>query len=176
METIHFLWIGKTLPEQYAKNILTFVDFGYKCTLWSYNDFSIKKVKSADANKIMPLDNSIQVLLFADYFRLKLLYKVGGWWSDCDNVCVQELPETDYYFNTYRGSTTINNNLMKAPKGCLFLQNCIEKADSLNWKKLSAGTLNFGFFREFTKGHNLKSYIRRKSIIKNKKPKKRVEY
>jgi len=170
MNKVHFLWIGETLPEQVSKNILTFVDFGYDCILWSYNGFSIDKVKTGNANKIMPLDSSIQVMHFADYFRLKLLFEEGGWWSDCDNVCENELPDMDYYFNTYRDSMTLNNNLMKAPKGCLFLQNCIEKADSLAWKTLATGDLNFRFFREFTIAHNLKKFINRKSIIKIKKP------
>lgn len=60
----------------------------------------MKTGKSTPENKIFLDDRGI-IASFSDYFRVKLLYKNGGWWVDMDIVCLKTFDfSSEYCFSS----------------------------------------------------------------------------
>ena len=124
-QVVNFLWIGKELGNIELLSLDSFMLKGYECHLWSWEDIlNIPTgVISKDAHEIMPPKENINKAKYSDLFRYKLLYKYGGIWSDLDNICINQIPDSEYIFAPYMGF--INNNFIKTPKGCELLLNII---------------------------------------------------
>lgn len=54
----------------------------------SYN-ITLKKPQRYEKRKTLHIAN------FTDLFRILVIYKVGGWWSDTDSYCIGKLPKPD---------------------------------------------------------------------------------
>ncbi|WP_285056626.1 capsular polysaccharide synthesis protein [Pedobacter ginsengisoli] len=61
---------------------------------------------------------------FSDLFRIVLLHKAGGWWVDCDTVCLKKLDfKESFVFATERdgsGRPIVCNAVIKMPKESAF--------------------------------------------------------
>lgn len=164
METVNFLFTNKgDLPETAVRSLNSFIQFGHECILWVFSETTNipDGVIVNDAAEIEPLDEAIDPRHFADYWRLELLYRYGGWWSDLDNICIKSLEDfanEDYVFVTL-GHMITNNNIMKAPKGCSFLKDCMDYCQVVNWKTLNVFSLNFQFMTTKLGFHQLLQYI-----------------
>jgi len=93
---IQSLWIGESLTTIEQLCINSFLYHGHEFHLYTYDN--ILNVPSGttvkDANEI--LDNSKvftycngRVSGFADWFRLEMLNKKGGFWVDMDVICLK---------------------------------------------------------------------------------------
>ena len=109
--TINFFWGGRQLNDLEFMSLNSFYKNGYECKFWAYDSFCLPKhVKFCDANFILSRkvydiwlsnikgDHKFQT--FSNYFRYKLIYKMGGWWSDLDIICLKELPIKSYVFTS----------------------------------------------------------------------------
>jgi hypothetical protein len=95
---VNSLWIGKTLgPIQHA-SIRSYLENDHEFHLYTYNELSDtpEDVVIKDANEILPsnqifFDHKSSYQTFISWFKLVLLYKVGGWWVDSDTLCLKYL-------------------------------------------------------------------------------------
>jgi mannosyltransferase OCH1-like enzyme len=126
------IWEGQYI-ESIQKSIDSFARF-HKVNLWSYTDQNYKNCTLKDSNEVYPKDNlptfnNKQSL--SDFLRLHIIYKFGGWYSDCDNICLSKLDIKDdivlTYFNGAEGD--INNSIFKFPKKSSILKNVIDSYD-----------------------------------------------
>ena len=156
---IHFFWKGSDLTDLENGSLESFLNLGYKCTLWTYGD--VKNIPNGviirDANEIMELNNAVDITHFSDLFRLILLYKKGGTWSDLDNILLKELPESEYIFSAHHVGY-MNNNILRCPMGCEFLKEVIEENKD-TWVSLEVGELNFKYLYGKIFKFNLNEYL-----------------
>jgi len=108
--------------------IRSFLHHGHPFHLYVYDE--IRNVPQGtvlrDASEILPPSAIFQYSHFKSYagfsnfFRYKLLWERGGWWTDTDFVCLRPLDfATPYVFSSEsegQGST-VNCGLIKAPPG-----------------------------------------------------------
>ena len=144
MQTVNGFWIGE-LGHMEQLTMLSFLDNDAKFILWSY-DTKIKNLPKnvilKNASDIMPYE---QVFRYptkmntnfgqnsyvgtSEIFRFKLLYEVGGWWTDMDVTCLKsiELISEEYFFRTH-GMLPTAGNIMKCPPKSQLMLNCYETA------------------------------------------------
>lgn len=144
---INGLWIGEHLSAIEMLTLHSFTAKGHIFHLWAYNDFKNELPKNVilkDANIIIPEDKIFRkkkadpiigngkggLTLFADIFRCKLLYEVGGWWVDMDILCLKALDfSEEYFFRSHPYLPTINN-IMKVPKGSELMKRSYEDSNA----------------------------------------------
>lgn len=96
---IQGLWIGPRLSRFEYNSIKSYLMAGYEYHLYTYD-----KVENIPENVIIKDGNEIldkkeifyyegSIAPFSDLFRYKLLYERGGVWSDCDIICMKQMPE-----------------------------------------------------------------------------------
>jgi hypothetical protein len=97
--TIRGFWTGPPLTNLHRACLRSFLCLGHKFILYSYDPLVLPEgICLQDANQIVPkeeifyYDNKLtqksDIAPFADYFRLRLLHKIGGWYCDVDTVCL----------------------------------------------------------------------------------------
>ena len=106
---IRMLWVGGQLSPLEVLSIKSWLAHGFPVTLYTYGDIenAPKGCELKNAEEIMPRSSVFahsaktgkskgSFAGFADIFRWNLLNKVGGFWSDCDIVCLRsfELPKS----------------------------------------------------------------------------------
>lgn len=131
--TIQSLWIGKTLSNNERLCLHSFIHHGNEFHLYVYDEIPDipEGVMVKDANAIIPAsrifrDNAYTYASFADWFRLKMLYELGGWWVDMDVVCLQPFKISDPYcisseWNYKMTATEVNNTCLKCPPGAQYI-------------------------------------------------------
>ena len=141
---VHGLWIGNKLSCIELLCLNSFLKNGHEFHLWVYNKIDTPLppgIIFEDASKIIPHDqvfyykNTNQYghgkgsyAGFSDIFRYKLLYELGGWWSDMDVVCLRPLNLKDpYVFRTHHDFPVVGN-IMKCPAGSELMKCCFEQA------------------------------------------------
>lgn len=136
-EPVQSLWIGPELSTMERVSIASFLGCGHPFHLYTYDEVRgiPPGVDVRDANEILPASMIFQYTEhksyagFANYFRYKLLLDKGGWWSDCDSVCVRPLEfETPFVFSSERheGVVYVNNGNIHAPAGSEFFSRAWE--------------------------------------------------
>jgi len=155
MNKINFFWLQDSLTELGVKSIQSFQNNGYECVLWTYGEVDNSPCIVKDAAEIIPLTETADIRKFCDWFRINLIYQKGGWWSDCDNICIQQLPSDEYVFaGAFR---SINTNIFKCPKGAEILKDIIDS--SQDWEEQEILYLNVKRIKEFIVKHNLTKQI-----------------
>ena len=97
--TVQGFWSGRPLTPLHWACLRSFLHLGYQFAVYSYDPLTVPAgIRLEDANAIVPsrdvfyFENretrSRDIAPFADYFRLRLLYEVGGWYCDIDTVCL----------------------------------------------------------------------------------------
>ena len=92
-------WSGPPLTPLHVACLRSFIEMGHQFELYSYDRLEVPEgVFLSDAASVVPADevflfhNSItgagDIAPFADYFRLRLLYELGGWYCDVDTLCL----------------------------------------------------------------------------------------
>jgi hypothetical protein len=189
---IQGLWIGSRLSRFEYNSIKSYLVAGYEYHLYTYDhvdnippDVIIKNGNDIlDKKYIFHYEGSIAP--FSDLFRYKLLYEHGGIWTDCDIICIKELPigkDWEYIFVAERTilkgafascikvppytckKKKVLNSFIKAPKGSEIMRIMFEKSmkyreDYLASKKLASNrrTRKTGVSKNTRKNIGLKSY------------------
>ena len=129
-KVIQSLWIDSVIDEMQVACIKSFLSKGHEFHLYKYND--IVNVPTGvivkDANMIINQsfifkDKFNSYATFSDWFRIKLVYELGGWWVDCDVLCLKKFDTNwPYVFATEIGIVydreieQICNAVFKMPK------------------------------------------------------------
>jgi hypothetical protein len=118
--------------------VRSFLANGHDFYLYIYGE--VKGVPAGvhlmDANEILP-ESEVGTFRcaqqFSDAFRVALLLKKGGFYSDLDNCLLKPLDfKTGYVFYRDYDEATISLALSKAPAGAPFLQHCYEFVQSMS--------------------------------------------
>lgn len=144
---VHGLWLGRHLSIMEELTLRSFTSFGHEFNLWHYEPISgiqiPKGVILRDGNEILPSDKIFRypakMLLhfgggsyvgFSEIFRYKVLYELGGWWSDLDITCLKNLDDVqeDYFFRNH-GVLSVVGNIMKVPPKSELMEKCFERAE-----------------------------------------------
>lgn len=158
---VQTLWISDVLGDHQKHCLQSFLDKGHDVHLYSYGH--VKNVpigvKLIDARNI--LDNSLvfkdlynSYATFSDWFRIKLLHDVGGWWVDSDMLCIRPFDvDWPYVFATeiekYEGKELMHicNCVIKMPAGndmakaiLSRIENCLssKKPVDIQWTEIGA--------------------------------------
>ncbi len=167
---VHGMWIGTALSPVEMLTMQSYMAQGHQFVLWHYDVLAQpvpQGVICKDAGEIIPREQVFNYKHrnqwghgqgsyagFSDIFRYKLLYEVGGWWTDMDVTCLKALDlEAEYVFREH-DLLPVVGNVMKAPKGSALMLHCYEKAtqivnaDNTNWllpiEILNEGIITFG--------------------------------
>ncbi|MCL7986605.1 hypothetical protein M8998_01500 [Sphingobacterium sp. lm-10] len=140
---VQTLWISNELGEHQKFCLQSFLDNGHDVHLYSYGEVTNLPigVKLMDADVILAEDLVFKDLFnsyatFSDWFRIKLLYEVGGWWVDSDMLCIKHFHvDWPYVFATEiekNGNdeiTHICNCVIKMPKGNDMAKSILSRID-----------------------------------------------
>ncbi|MFC1668269.1 glycosyltransferase [Chlamydiota bacterium] len=154
--SIYGLWIGKSLSLMEQLSIKSFLAHGHSFHLYVYDNVLDvpKQVIIEDANKIVPKHEIFQYkhgvwkgsyAAFANIFRYKLLFDLGGIWVDLDTVCLKPFDfEAEYIFSTeyfsQKKTIRLNNTIIKVPSRSNVMKACYDAAkeidiNSLDWRE-----------------------------------------
>lgn len=122
-------------------SIASFLKNGHQFEIFIYDKY-LKVPYGAvmrDANEIIPYnrvfkDSRGTYASFADWFRFKMLFQLGGWWSDLDSICLRPFHvEKEYCFSSEGNEIKFIANCgnIKAPKHSEFLDECLFEIDKL---------------------------------------------
>lgn len=174
---VQSLWIDPVIGDLQVLCLNSFIKNGVNFYLYTYNYISNVPdgVIVLDANKIIDSslifkDNKGSYATFSDWFRIKLLYDVGGWWVDCDVLYIKKFDfKAKYVFATE--SFIINNKLeiricnavLKMPKHSKVGKNLLDRingrlmnttVEQIAWTEIGAG-----FLRDELIDEKLEKYI-----------------
>lgn len=165
---INGVWFGPRLTNMQKLCIRSYQDHGHEFHLYTDDPncggvpagtivHSVEEILSIKDNR--PRFNCESH--FSDYFRVILIYKIGGWYVDLDTICIRPFDFCeDYVFvseNEHGGmrnpkeppilpttepTKLINGCIFKAPAGCDFLQNIIARINNMDTR--SAKWLDVG--------------------------------
>ncbi len=142
-KTIKSLWIGNHLSPLELLSINSYLHNGHELELYTYNNIVNvpAEVKLKDARVIIPENEMIAIKSdqnlhglpnFSDFFRYKLLYELGGWWSDLDAVCLRPYDFNQEYvfmqeFSIPKKPISVGG-VMKCPVRSPIMEFCFSKA------------------------------------------------
>jgi len=136
---IHFVWIGKEIPENYQANIITFVELNplYEVILWT-EIISIDVIENLPGVIVKDIFKEISEYTVKDLFdkednmgakadivRYEIVYRNGGVYYDTDSICVK--PLNDVLTHSFVSSRVdeyqnVQNSVFGFPKGSRFLE------------------------------------------------------
>ena len=125
------IWVGD-IQESVQKCIDSFARF-HNVYLWTYpQEITYTNCTIKDLTEISKLEDvhkNLKLTSFkVDWFRLNIIYKYGGWYSDCDNYCIAPLDFKEStiftYFTNNKGD--INNSIFKCPKESNILKELLD--------------------------------------------------
>lgn len=151
-QIIQSLWIGGELSPLERLCVSSYLSKGHSFHLYTYEPINNlpKGTETFDANTI--IDNSKLFkdhfntwASFADWFRYKLLYMKGGWWSDMDVICLKYLDfSSEYCFCSEKipnkeSKQAITNCIIKSPPGSDFLLELLNYIDTQDLSNVKWG-------------------------------------
>ena len=168
---VNSLWIDPKMGDLQRMCLRSFLDKGMSFHLYTYNAIQDlpEGVVVRDADEIIDrkeifLDNKNSYATFSDWFRIKLLDTIGGWWVDCDVYCIRKFDlGWPYVFATERYSfnnethSRICNAVIKMPRGTRLAKKILavaeprlatKKYDDILWTELGAKALADGIVSE----------------------------
>jgi hypothetical protein len=143
---VNALWLGSNkFSFLEMLTMRSFISFGHEFHLWMYeplNDVPPKGVVVRDGNEILSRNRIFRypnnMLLgfghnsyvgFSEIFRYKVLYDLGGWWSDMDVTCLKSLDDIhDEYWFRFHGVLSVVGNIMRVPAKSELMKRCYERA------------------------------------------------
>jgi hypothetical protein len=125
-------WHG-LLTTMERLSMQSFVQNGHEFHLYVYDGNTAgvpDSVHLRDAAEIVPqseMETFRCAQQFSDFFRIALLLKKGGWYSDLDNVLLSPLHVfCEYAFYRDHDESTISFALSKAPAGSPIMRHCYD--------------------------------------------------
>lgn len=140
-KVIKGLWIGNELSPNEILSINSYLHHNHVFELYVYD--RIKNVPDRvvikEADQIVPRAEIFSYTgghhkksysMFSDYFRYKLLFELGGWWSDVDAVCLKPYDlNQDYVFaqeKRKKADDHVWGGVLKTPAGAPIMKHCYE--------------------------------------------------
>ena len=137
------LWIGNRLSPIEILCIKSYIQNGHEFHLYTYEP--VQNVPRGtvikDAGQIIPHAEMQEIIskihkhayaIFSDIFRYRLLYKLGGWWSDLDAICIKHFDiDQEYVFinEKIKGhKDRVCNGIIKSPPLTPIMDACYQKA------------------------------------------------
>ncbi len=137
------LWIGNKLSPIEILCINSYLHNGHEFHLYTYEP--IKNIPEGatiiDAGQIIPHAEMREIIskikkhafaIFSDIFRYKLLYELGGWWSDLDAICIKYYDiDQEYVFmdEKIKGRRDrVCSGVIKTPAFAPIMDACFQKA------------------------------------------------
>lgn len=170
---VNGLWIEGELTALEQLTIESFCAHGFEFHLWTYSPeigYQTKNCIIKNAEEILPKSTIFtykhtnifghgrgSYAGFSDIFRYKLLYEIGGIWTDMDITCLTPFVIKDDYFFRYHHKAGAVGNFMKCPKKSELMHWCFERSiieityQNTNWmlpiQILNEGIVKFGLNR-----------------------------
>ena len=142
---IHYIWIGgKSLPEEYKKNILSWQKYcpDYEIICWNENNYDFEK------NQYMKEAYSMggNCLMYAtDYARKDILFNCGGIYLDTDVELIKPLDELLYNraFIGIEGNGQVNSgSALGAEKGHPMIKKMMERYENESFLDVEGNLTN----------------------------------
>ncbi len=152
------LWIGNRLSPIELLGINSYLKNGHEFHLYTYDAINNvpKGTTIKDAGEIISAEEFRQITsviekhayaIFSDIFRYKLLYELGGWWSDLDAICIKPYDiDQDYVFMNEKikgKNDRVCSGVIKTPALAPIMEACFHKAmnmvsdlDKIEWYAL----------------------------------------
>ena len=140
---VAMLWIGPCLSKMERLSIKSFQANGHTVNLYVYAPVANVPDGTVicDGNDIVPesrIKDFRYLAQFSNLFVYKLLLDKGGWFSDCDNVCLRPIDFIEpYVFYRNIEETTVTAAICKCPKGSALMQYLYDYVNNLTPKQLA---------------------------------------
>lgn len=172
---IQSLWVNGSLNSLQQLCIRSYLDNGHEFHLYTYNlQMNVPSgtiLKQADAiipQKDVFFDDRAGLCSFADLFRYELLYQLGGWWVDMDQVCLKPFDfDSEYVFpseHTPSFGSQLCIGAIKVPPRSDIMQYCRDtayKIFKLNFPNIMWGALGSRILNSYIeKNEKLNQYVR----------------
>jgi hypothetical protein len=106
---------------------------------------------------------------FSNNFSYKLLLERGGYWADCDMVCLRPLDSTSpYVFSSERspeGPPLVNHGMLKVPAGSEMMRRAYEIAASKDITTLEWGQTGPRLITQLVEELDLQRYVAHPSVF-----------
>lgn len=143
MTIAHMFWHGAITKYQ-IESMLSFKRHGFDVWFWSFDDYDLPDgITKKNAAHILskefldshsyihwsvnspggeyyPKDKSAAVF-YSDYLRILLLHEFGGWWFDCDVVCIKpvswfdDMAKSRSICAAWQFEDSVNNAVLSIP-------------------------------------------------------------
>lgn len=144
-DRVHFIWMGKVMPEKYLENMKTFSNnTSYEIYLWTDNQTlnalneTVKKVIKVRHYKTLDLVNKDvlekeEIGAKSDLLRYEIIYQYGGIYCDTDCVRAKTMPpilKKSFVTMITSGEKFVYNGIFAFAKGSNFLKFVLETLKS----------------------------------------------
>ncbi|MEN5231845.1 hypothetical protein [Sphingobacterium faecium] len=173
---IQSLWIGNCLSIVEQLCINSYLKNGHKFHLYTYTELAGVPAGTTlmDANNIIPLseifyDSRNTIASFSDWFRYKLLFIKGGWWTDLDNICIKPYDfKEDYCFSSQgidNQNFEVNIGVIKSKQKSDFLSDCLTYIENDNHINIKWGQYGPTFFKNILSNFEHESFLQTPSTF-----------
>ena len=148
--TLRGFWHGAPLGPYQLLCLRSFVDHGHRVELFIYDDdLNIPLwIERRDAREIIDTGHVLRYRsgfgndspsLHSNLLRYAMLYRLGGWWVDCDILLLSpSLPETEIFLAYQSEAEQLcGSSLIRLPAGHEMLQDavdeCLRVSEAATW-------------------------------------------
>lgn len=135
---IQSLWIGKSCSVIERLAMCSFIKSGHEFHLYTYDDVANipEGVIIKDANTIISENNVFlshnSYAHFADWFRWKMLNKIGGYWVDMDLICLKPFDFSDKIIFGKEQYNSASIGVLRFPKGHELTSYMVKRCENPN--------------------------------------------
>lgn len=169
------VWVGSELSKLEQLCLKSFVDNGHEFHLYVYED--VKNIPDGiivkDGREILPesmifyYSGHKSVSGFSNFFRYKVLYDKGGFWTDMDMFVLKPILFKDaFVFSSEevlpldRGNTHINAGIIKTPKNSPVAKHMFDVCMSKEKEKLVWGEIGPRLVKSTVEMFYLQSFVK----------------
>ena len=170
-EIVRGLWIGPRLSSLEQLSIRSFLQNGHPYHLYAYDPVEavpegttvLRAEDVLPRGRIFRYGSAASYAGFANLFAYKVLLDRGGYWTDCDMVCLRPLSFAAPYVlpaeRGERGSPVVNNCIIKSPAGSEFMRRACEFADGKRGEELRWGETGPQLITRLVRELGLQQYV-----------------
>lgn len=128
------LWFGRPLRAFEQLSIVSFLRNGHEVHLYTYGEVEgvPEGTRVMDAAQVLPAEavarlrsKGVPAGVVSDVFRYSLLHAHGGWWSDCDVVCLRPFDFAADVVCGWQDERVINGAVLRLPAGHVAAQRLV---------------------------------------------------
>lgn len=176
-DLVQGLWIGPRLSTMERLSIQSFLAHGHPYHLYVYDPVAgvPEGAVLRAATEVLPREAIFKYREhdsyagFSNNFSYKLLLERGGYWADCDMVCLRPLDSTSpYVFSSERrldGPAIVNHGVLKVPAGSEMMRRAYETAASEDVTTLTWGQTGPRLITRLVAELSLRRYVAEPSVF-----------